>query len=262
MSLVVFTDLDGTLLDAATYSWEAARSALEQCHTRGALVIAVTSKTMAETRVASEAIGLDERFIFENGGGIYVGGEQYLALGMPYEDVRRGFAFLARQFPLQGMGDMSVVQVADLTGLTIEEAAMARQRLFTEPFLYHGDDLGVLMAAAAGLGFQVVRGGRFYHLMAAEQSKGAAIQRLVQNLEKESGVSLVTAALGDSPNDFPMLAVVDHPFLVRHKDGQATECPLDTVIITGAAGPAGWSEAVSGLLAAWDRRSLRRGVHV
>ena len=32
---IVFTDLDGTLLDGKTYSWESARPALEQLRCRG-----------------------------------------------------------------------------------------------------------------------------------------------------------------------------------------------------------------------------------
>jgi mannosyl-3-phosphoglycerate phosphatase len=40
----VFTDLDGTLLDHETYSWEAARPALERLELSGILWILVTRK--------------------------------------------------------------------------------------------------------------------------------------------------------------------------------------------------------------------------
>ena len=248
MALIIFTDLDGTLLDRDTYSWEPARLALKRCRQSRVPVVAVTSKTLAETRVLSEKIGLDSHFIFENGGGIFLEDGRYLPLGVPYEKLRHNFSMLAARFPLRGMGDMRISELVEITGLTEEEALLAKERLFSEPFLYVGDELAELEAAAAGQGLQIVRGGRFYHLMAEKQSKGNAVRQWVQQLGENFDRPLFTAALGDSPNDFSMLAVVDHPFLVRHKNGQSVSCSLERIARTRAAGPLGWSEAVMQLL--------------
>ena len=248
MTLIIFTDLDGTLLDRDTYSWEPARAGLERCRQCQVPVVAVTSKTLAETRILSEKISLDPRFIFENGGGICLEEEKYLGLGIPYEDLRHDFSILADRFPLRGMGDMSISELVEMTGLTQEEALLAKERLFTEPFLYVGDELAKLEAVAAGQGLQIIRGGRFYHLMAEKQSKGNAVQKWVQQWGGGFTQPLFTAALGDSPNDFSMLAVVDHPFLVRQKNGRSAFCPLEAIVRTKAVGPAGWSEAVIQLL--------------
>lgn len=249
MTLIVFTDLDGTLLDRDSYSWEAARTALERCRQLRVPVVAVTSKTLAETGVLSEKIGLDPRFIFENGGGICLDERNYLGLGIPYEDLRHDFSILADRFPLRGMGDMDIPELVEITGLTEEEALLAKERLFSEPFLYFGDDLTELEAAAAERGLQVLRGGRFYHLMAAKQSKGNAVRQWVKRLGENFDRPLHTAALGDSPNDFSMLAVVEYPFLVKQQNGRSASCPLETIVRTRDAGPAGWSEAVMQLLA-------------
>ena len=46
--LVLFSDLDGTLLDAQTYSFEAAREALEVLHERDVPLVLVSSKTRLE----------------------------------------------------------------------------------------------------------------------------------------------------------------------------------------------------------------------
>ncbi len=248
MSLVIFTDLDGTLLDRDSYSWQPARNALERCRQCRVPVVAATSKTLAETEVVSREIGLDPRFIFENGGGISLGDGSCLSLGIPYGQLRDEFLTLAGRFPLRGMGDMDIGELVEITGLTPEEAVLAKQRRFSEPFLYRGDHLPELEAAAAERGLQVVRGGRFYHLMAAQQSKGNAVHEWIRRLGKNLPRPLITAALGDSPNDFSMLAVVDYPFLVRKKDGGEVKCPLETAARTQNPGPAGWSEAVMGLL--------------
>jgi len=57
--LVVFTDLDGTLLDEETYSWEAAEPALAMLRERGIPWVMVTSKTRAEVEVLRERMGED-----------------------------------------------------------------------------------------------------------------------------------------------------------------------------------------------------------
>jgi mannosyl-3-phosphoglycerate phosphatase len=248
MSLAIFTDLDGTLLDKESYSWAAARPALELCRQRGVPVIAVTSKTMAETRTLVADIGLERRFIFENGGGIHLEAGRYQGLGMPYGQLRRHFRFLATRVALQGFGDLSVAEVARLTGLSLPAAAQARERLFSEPFLYPGSELDELRRQAAARGLQVLEGGRFYHLLAAGQSKGRALEELCRRLRRETGEPLVTIALGDSPNDFSLLAAVDYPVLIRQPDGRAAACPLANLRVPSAPGPAGWSQAVTELL--------------
>ena len=45
---MVFTDLDGTLLDHDTYRWDEAEPALTLCASRNVPVILVSSKTRAE----------------------------------------------------------------------------------------------------------------------------------------------------------------------------------------------------------------------
>jgi len=59
---VVFTDLDGTLLDQETYSWEAARPALELLERQRIPWIIVTSKTRAEVEVLRREMGGDRGF--------------------------------------------------------------------------------------------------------------------------------------------------------------------------------------------------------
>src|SRR5215469_2449579 len=60
---LVFTDLDGSLLDAQTYSWHAARPAIECLDKRGTPWILVTSKTRAEVEFWREKLGHRHPFI-------------------------------------------------------------------------------------------------------------------------------------------------------------------------------------------------------
>ena len=70
--LVVFSDLDGTLLDHDTYSFDAARPALERLRVDGVPLILCTSKTRAEIAPLRRALGNTHPFISENGGAVFI----------------------------------------------------------------------------------------------------------------------------------------------------------------------------------------------
>jgi len=69
---LIFTDLDGTLLDAETYSWQEAGEALDLCRRHRVPVILASSKTRAEIEILRDRMMLSDPFISENGGGIFL----------------------------------------------------------------------------------------------------------------------------------------------------------------------------------------------
>ena len=69
---VIFTDLDGTLLDRETYTWEAARPALDRVKRQGIPWVLVTSKTRGEVEFWRRCLGNEHPFIVENGGAVFV----------------------------------------------------------------------------------------------------------------------------------------------------------------------------------------------
>ncbi len=66
--LVIFTDLDGSLLDAETYRYNAARAALEELTACQVPLVLCTSKTRAEVEPLRQELGNTDPFIVENGG--------------------------------------------------------------------------------------------------------------------------------------------------------------------------------------------------
>ncbi len=69
---LIFTDMDGTLLDHHTYSFEAAKPTLTSLAERNIPVIPTTSKTFVELLELRETIGLTGPFIVENGAAAYI----------------------------------------------------------------------------------------------------------------------------------------------------------------------------------------------
>ncbi|MBZ0156500.1 MAG: HAD-IIB family hydrolase [Alphaproteobacteria bacterium] len=271
MKLIIFTDLDGTLLDDATYSYEKTLPALELLKREGIPVIFCSSKTKAEIEYYRIKLSNTHPFVVENGGGIFIPrgyfsfpvscpphtGEEHgsyyrIATGTPYSFLREAILELQREgYCIRGFGDMSSEELAELTGLDIDTARKAKERDFDEPFLFRGEkeQEGALLAFVAAKGLHLTRGGRFFHLT-GENDKGKAVSCLIGLYRKQGGgAPVITAALGDGPNDIPMLRQVDYPIVVRRPGGgDELRICLPHLIRAEGTGPEGWSEAVLRLL--------------
>jgi len=208
---------------------------------------------------------LDNRhpFISENGGGIFIPqgyfsspveaevsqGYYLIRLGMPYAEIRKRFVRLRAELHagVRGFADMTIGEVAALTGLSENEAALAKQRDFDEVFVFDGapDERFLQAIEASGLRWTQ---GQFFHIM-GDHDKGRAVNLLKLHYQRERG-AITCIGLGDSLNDLPLLQAVDHPVLVRHADGSFDpRIDIPGLLRTRYAGPAGWNEAVLQLLA-------------
>ncbi len=234
--LIIFTDLDGTLLNQDDYHYDAALPMLSKLKSKQIPVIPVTSKTRAEVEVLSKEIGLSDPFIVENGSGIFIPqndhrfnlvdtiilGEYHLKLlGCTYQEARLGLDKVAKTLgeDLQGFGDLTVQDIVNLTGLSLEEANLAKTREFSEPFVTPPHlKATVIEAAVTTNGFKVVVGDRFSHLIGSNSGKGKAINWLMENYQWQ-GEKIVTVGLGNSPNDLEMLENVEIPIIIPGKKG-------------------------------------------
>lgn len=260
MGMIVFSDLDGSLLDHHTYSFEEAAPALEALAAKGIPLILCSSKTRVEMIGIWNELGLDSPFIVENGAAVFLRKEHFLAsqpgwqtagkgwrmfaLGEPIAEVRARFAKFKGPFKAMGFGHLSDQEVANMTGLTLKQAALARQREFNEPVWLPdpATQADAFVQAAREAGLEVTRGGRFFHLLAGGD-KGKAVKK-VADLYRLYDPQLFTMAIGDALNDLPMLAMADRPVLVAKHDGSHADLELDGLIREPGVGPKGWNAAM------------------
>jgi mannosyl-3-phosphoglycerate phosphatase len=264
---IIFTDLDGTLLDHHTYSWQAAQPAIDLCHRQGVPIILNSSKTRAELVVLQEKLSISDPFISENGGGVFFsenrvkepptgsildGGYWKWGLGASYETLVQGLKELRTLlgWPMIGFSDMSIEEISKCTNLDLKASRLAAMREFDEPFIIPDNasvDVEALMNAARDKGFRVTPGGRFYHLH-GNNDKGQALEKL-RGWYEEKHHELYTIALGDSPNDFPMLQKANCAVLVR-SDRRFPDLKnrFPDLRVTKEIGPSGWNTAVINIL--------------
>lgn len=263
MKTIIFSDLDGTLLDGDTYAFDSALPALSVTREKGIPVVLVSSKTLSEMEAWRQRLRNGHPFVVENGGGIYIpqgyfpfdvpgdASREYrvISMGRPYACIRKQFVKLRERLGTRvlGFGDMSVDEVAGLTGLKREDAALAKTRDFTEPFVFlEGTDERFLQAME-GENLRWTQG-EFFHVM-GNHHKGRAVDKLRDLYERHYQGSVFTIGIGDSLNDLPFLLAVDQPVLIRKKSGKYDDrVRIPRLMRTQEAGASGWNEAVLELL--------------
>lgn len=247
MRLIVFSDLDGTLLDHQTYSAQAAQPALDRLQALGVPVILASSKTAVEIAQIQAQLGLEGLpAIVENGAALLQDGADnsaYLAIRKTLDalpsDLRQHYV---------GFGDLDVVGVAQLTGLPLPQAALAKTRNASEPGTWRGSeaDLDKFLLLLGEHGISARRGGRFLTL-----SFGATKADRMRELIDASHAD-VSIALGDAPNDTEMIQLADYGVIVRN-DHASPLPPMDGEVEgkirrKQETGPEGWCEAVTQIL--------------
>lgn len=244
MRLLILTDLDGTLLDHASYDYAPAQPLLARLQAADVPVVLASSKTAAEIALWQERLGLTRwPAVVENGAALFDG-------TLDDTDYRRLRAALAETLaPFRGFGDMTAEEVVHLTGLSPEEARLAMRRGHSEPGLWLGAeaDLPAFLEALAARGITARRGGRFLTLSFGA-SKAARLAELRARFAPD-----LTIALGDAPNDIEMLEAADRAVIVRNDHGPGLPTlageASGRIRRSRASGPAGWAEGLGALLA-------------
>lgn len=281
---LVYTDMDGSLLDHHNYHFDEAVPTLAQLEQAHIPVIPVTSKTRAEVEKIRVNLGNQHPFIVENGAAVYIPSGYFdkqpegTVLIDNYwvrdfvkprqhwqsliEQVRPHYADEFRTF-----ADAGIDGIIALTGLNVHAAACAARREYGEPVSWHGN--GALkqqfIQDLNSLGAHVLEGGRFLHV-SGDCDKGKALSWLTdiyQNANPQC--QMVTLGIGDSHNDIAMLEVADHALIIRSPVHGLPEINrTEQLTISNHFGPKGWAEGVNTIIDATmqsDSFTLPRGNH-
>jgi mannosyl-3-phosphoglycerate phosphatase len=258
---IVFTDLDGTLLEHRTYSYADALPGLQVLKKEKIPLVFCSSKTRAEQESLRNELGINDPFIVEDGGAIYFEKDYFpfhiesaidkgrflvIPLGTPYKKIREILGQISNSLGLsiKGYGDVSAEEVAGITGLSIESASLAKDREYEETILspLSPGDAQLLKRALIPLGLTLSRGGRFYSVK-GQHNKGKAAMKLARLFAKH-GQRIITVGIGDSPNDLSMLSVVYVPLLVQRPDKTWQKLSISGVKNVDGIGPVGWTNAM------------------
>ncbi len=249
--IAVFSDLDGTLLDHSTYSWEPARPALERLKADGIMLVLASSKTAAELVPLRSEMGFDHcPCIVENGAGIVAAGEDAGSEAIVHDALMNAVSQMPETLrqKFESFSDWGAEGIAEHTGLPRDAAEAAGKRQFSEPGIWNGTDaeLEDFIANLAEQEVHARHGGRFLTLSFGA-NKADRMTEIATSADAE-----FTLALGDAPNDIEMIEAATHGVIIKNGHGN----PMPTlqgeadkrIIRTAKEGPSGWNDAVNHFL--------------
>lgn len=258
--LVVFSDLDETLLDRHDYSHDKAGPGLALLRERDIPLVLCTSKTRPEVEFHRGRLDNRHPFVVENGGAVYIPADYFdfdieynrrtgdylvVELGTPYRTLVGELARLREKtgLPLRGFSDMSAREISIRCGLSLDQANLAKQREYDEPFLIPPPSSAAMLSQASHI--PLTRGGRFFHL--ATGDKGRAVSMLMK-LFRRRRPDTVSIGIGDAHNDLALFKAVDIPVLVQDAEGgYDPELAMPGLHYAKGIGPVGWNAAITSL---------------
>lgn len=250
--LLVFTDLDGTLLSHCDYRWDAAQPALDRLAGIGAGVVLASSKTAPEIIQLRRDMALQNwPAIVENGAGLLEPHAQAASDRSDYAQLRAVVVKIRADLSagFRGFGDMDLAEICDLTGLPPADAQRAQQRAFSEPGIWSGTEpeKAEFLTQLNAQGVSGREGGRFLTLSFGK-TKADQMAQIIARLAPRQ-----TIALGDAPNDVEMLETADVGVIIANP--HRAPLPLiggeksGRIMRTTDAGPKGWNTAMLAYLA-------------
>ena len=258
LKTLIFTDLDGSLLDRDTFKFDEIKDYLKKLLSNGIFIIPNTSKTEKEILEFNNELGSNLPYISENGAAI--NGLDLLNSNLPKElilsrDKNNLINIFKKSVPenLQNkckwLSEMDEKKQSLIFGLEDEKLKMALDRKYTIPFIFEGNknEKNKLFKIVKNKGLALQEGGRVINLT-DKVNKAKALQVFVRFFKKNNK-EVKTIAVGDNYNDLDMLKTSDFPCLVFNDKFTLDEIPIKNLIITNKPSPEGWADVIKMALA-------------
>jgi mannosyl-3-phosphoglycerate phosphatase len=272
---LIFTALEGALVDPRTDSFAGAEEALSELDRRKIAFVLLTSRTREQIEPLRRKLGHNHPFVTENGGGIFfpdgyfslripgaVRTARYLSIaqGRPYAEVCEALDDLAEECAVgvAGFHHMSLREIAENTGLRPRNAELARAREFDEPFYFtSADDKAIarFVETARERGFDTRRGPTFWHL-SSRCDAARAVRSLARLFREATHIKLRLVGIGGGEEDLAWLRAVDLAILLP--DSREAAKPSEnlqeipggtrTIVMGDAPGPVGWNKAILNII--------------
>ncbi|EON3798714.1 mannosyl-3-phosphoglycerate phosphatase-related protein [Escherichia coli] len=257
--LLVFSDLDGTLLDSHSYDWQPAAPWLSRLREANVPVILCSSKTSAEMLYLQKTLGLQGLPLIAENGAVIQLAEQWqdidgfprLISGISHGEISQVLNTLREKehFKFTTFDDVDDATIAEWTGLSRSQAALTQLHEASVTLIWRDSDerMAQFTARLNELGLQFMQGARFWHVLDASAGKDQAANWIIATYQQLSGKRPTTLGLGDGPNDAPLLEVMDYAVIVKGLNREGVHLHDEDparVWRTQREGPEGWREGL------------------
>ena len=252
--IVIFTDLDGTLLHNETFKFENIRQYIKNLLSKNISLIPNSSKTKTEILNFCHELEEELPFIVENGAAIYkmnlVNSDfpEKIILSRDNKEILNVFL---RKIPKEFISKCKFVlklkkdEQLKIFGLSEKQLSYASDREFSVPLLFKGNKVekNNLFRLVSNMGLTMQEGGRVINL-SDNVSKSFAMKKVKRIFEKTEKQKLKIIGVGDNFNDLDMLKNSDIACLVFNEKFKLDTLNINNCLVSKKSAPEGWEEVV------------------
>ena len=250
----IFTDLDGTLLDSETFSFNNAKKFINEIAELGIKIIPNSSKTSKEIDNFCTEANIDKTFISENGSEIC--GLNILDKSLPKkyilsrkkEEILKIFQESVETKVKNKcliLSEQSLEKQKRILGLSSDQVKVALNRNYSIPIIFNGNykEKINLIEQIKYLGLNIQFGGRVLNL-GDNVDKGISMNILLDLLKKINTNKVITIGIGDNQNDLEMLHLSDYPCLILNQNNILKKNMKKKYITSKKPSPLSWIDVV------------------
>ena len=252
--VLIFTDLDGSLLDRDTFKFDKISKYIKDLISKGIFIIPNSSKTKVEIEKFNNDLDEDLPFVVENGASIYnlnlinTSFPEKISLSREINEIIEIFdnkISSKYKSKCKFIKDLKSDKQSEIFGLPKDKVKLAINREYTIPLIFDGSKIQKtdLFKSVNNIGLSLQEGGRVINLC-DKISKSKAMKNVVKIFKKISKEKLITIGVGDNFNDLDMLKNSDIPCLVFNDKFTMEKINIDNCIVSKKPAPEGWEEVV------------------
>ena len=252
-SLIIFTDLDGSLLHRDNFRFDQIKDYLKKIINDGIIIIPNTSKTESEIEEFMENLGSNLPFISENGSAIH--GLNLINNNFPNKiilsrDKKELLEIFNEKIPKElkdqckFISEMNIKNQINIFGLHDKNLKNALNRKYTIPFLFDGNKIqkNKLLKILRSSSLTMQEGGRVLNL--GDNTNKVKSMNQVLKIYKKIENKIKVIAVGDNHNDLDMLRNCDIPCLVFNDQFKQDQINIDNLIVSNKPSPEGWADVI------------------
>ena len=252
--IIIFTDLDGSLLNKDTFMFDEIEDYFRELISKGIKIIPNSSKTEAELSDLNKQYNLDLSFIAENGSSIY--GLNLIHKNLPERislsrstdqiykvysenipsDLKQKITFILK---------LKLKEQKEIFGLPLNKMMLAIKRDHSIPIRFNGTEIekNEFVKIINDSGLTIQTGGRVMNIC-DNVNKSKAMSKTIELINKEIDNEIITIGVGDNQNDIDMLKQSDYPCLVKNNSFDSSLVNIDNLIQSTEPSPRGWADVI------------------
>ena len=258
LTIVIFTDLDGSLLHRDTFQFDSIKDYIKSLVNQGVIIIPNSSKTEKEIEKFSMELGVTVPYISENGSAIHrlnlinPNFPNKIILSREKEELLKIFNSKVPdkiRSKCHLILKMSKKKQEQIFGQKDDKLRDVLSRNYTLPLLFNGEkkEKNKLLKILNNNSLTLQEGGRVSNLC-DNVNKVKSMNKVVKILKKTED-KIKTIAVGDNYNDLDMLKNSDVPCLVFNDQFKLDQINIDNLEFSNKPSPEGWADVIKKALA-------------